>query len=81
MTDSLQQQYSETVQAPFHDSLTGLFNHGFFQLFLERVKTLNENLTSIENVIFSSANVVENEDLYTQPGTYRPDGRIGGTVG
>lgn len=33
---------------------------------LVRVKQLNENLTSIENVLFSFANVVESKDRYTQ---------------
>lgn len=42
ITDPLQQQYSETVHASFIDSLTGLFNHGFFQLILERELKLSE---------------------------------------
>ncbi len=42
MTDSLQQQYTETVHASFHDSLTGLFNYGFFQLLLEREIKLSQ---------------------------------------
>jgi putative two-component system response regulator len=42
VTDSLQQQYTETVHASFHDSLTGLFNYGFFQLLLEREIQLSQ---------------------------------------
>ena len=28
--------YEETTGTSFHDGLTGLFNHGFFQLILDR---------------------------------------------
>lgn len=32
----LQQAYEEQISAPFTDGLTGLFNHGFFQAYLEK---------------------------------------------
>lgn len=34
--ETLKKEYQEIVEAPFHDALTGLFNHGFFQLLIER---------------------------------------------
>lgn len=29
-------QYEKTIEAPFVDSLTGLFNHGFFQISVDK---------------------------------------------
>lgn len=36
MTVNLETEYENEIHAPYTDSLTGLFNHGFFQLALER---------------------------------------------
>ncbi len=36
MDSKLKKQYEEEINAPFTDCLTGLFNHGFFQIALER---------------------------------------------
>ncbi len=36
MMKNLEKEYQELVKAPFNDALTGLFNHGFFKLMLER---------------------------------------------
>ena len=36
MDSALEEQYIRQTGAPFTDSLTGLFNHGFFQITLER---------------------------------------------
>jgi len=36
MSSKLQKKYMQETDAPFTDSLTGLFNHGFFQISLER---------------------------------------------
>ena len=33
---SLQSDYRKETDAPFEDGLTGLFNHGFFQVALDR---------------------------------------------
>jgi len=34
--ETLKREYQEIVEAPFQDALSGLFNHGFFQLILQR---------------------------------------------
>ena len=36
MDEELLKDYEEETHAPFTDSLTGLFNHGFFQIFLDK---------------------------------------------
>lgn len=36
MTQNIEEQYKKEINAPFEDSLTGLFNFGFFQLSLNR---------------------------------------------
>ena len=36
MDNSLTAAYQTVTESPFVDSLTGLFNHGFFQINLER---------------------------------------------
>ena len=38
----LQAEYAKEVKAPFTDALTGLFNHGYFLLSLEREINRNE---------------------------------------
>lgn len=35
MDSKLKKQYEKEIDAPFNDGLTGLFNHGFFQIALE----------------------------------------------
>ncbi len=36
MNQTIEEQYKNEINAPFEDSLTGLYNFGFFQLSLDR---------------------------------------------
>ena len=66
---TVEADYEKETGASYTDSLTGLFNHGFFQISLEReIKRYERYGTpfTLAIVLFSLAITVEAKDAYTQ---------------